>query len=216
MLSSMACAVFFLAACSSPQPSTSLPAETLSTPPAPSPITPTDDKEVDLRLAAREGDIETIRRLLVKGVGIDAKDEQGWTALREAVFQEHTSAVNFLLDRGANPNVKDNEGNSSLHWAAQIGHDGIVAALLNAGADPNIPDAFSGSSPLYFAATGGHVGAVKQLIAKGADVNAKDKFGDSMLAEVINSYESASRAGRTKEARSLAQVIQILKVEGAR
>lgn len=174
------------------------------------------EQESDLRLAARNGEIEEIKALLSKGTYIDAKDEQGWTALREAVFQEHVAAVKLLLDKKADPNARDpKDGSTSLHWAAQVGNDEIVRALLKAGADPNLPDTFSGSTPLYFAATGGHIACVSAMIAKGADVNATDKFGDPLLPDVISSYESAVRRGAKEEARALRQIIQILRRAGA-
>jgi hypothetical protein len=186
----------------------------------PSPAAPTSanlDMETDFRLAAREGDVPTLKALLGKGVNINARDEAGWTALREAVFQENIPAVKFLVDHHADPNVRDvKDGTTALSWAAQTGQTQVVKALLGAGADVNVHDTFSGMTPLGAAAGAGYVEIVRLLIAGGADVNAKDKFGDLLLPEIIDLHESALRSGRQRDAQALARTIRVLREAGAR
>lgn len=174
------------------------------------------ERETEFRLEAREGNVKQLKAMLDAGVNVNAKDEFGWTALREAVFQENLPTVKFLLANRADPNGRDvRDGTTALSWAAETGQTEVVKALLDAGADPNVHDTFSGMTPLAGAAGAGRVDVVKLLIAKGADVNAKDKFGDTMLPEVISSYESALRSGRRRDAQALAQVIRILEAAGA-
>jgi cytohesin len=175
------------------------------------------DSESDLRQAATDGDLDKIRRILKHGVNINARGENGWTALRCAVFQENLEAVNLLLTRKANPNLTDTQdGTTPLHWAAQVGNTEMVKALLEAGANPNVRDKTSGVTPLYSAATGGYVETAKALLAKGANPNVKDQFGDSILSEVRSSYESALRRGKPDEAASLSTMLQVLSAAGAR
>jgi ankyrin repeat protein len=175
------------------------------------------DLEAELRQAAIDGDIKTVRTLLAHGVDVNAADEKGWTPLRSAVFQENVTLVKLLLAKGADPNTKDkSDGSTSLQWAAQIGHAEMVASLLKSGADVNARDTFSGATALYFAAGAGHVGAVKALLAAGANPNVPDKFGDTMLDEVVASQRSAERSGRVADARRVRQVIQMLERAGAR
>ncbi len=50
-----------------------------------------------LRAAAKEGDCYTIRRLVLAGVDIDSKDEQGFTAINYAAHHKQTSAMKTLL-----------------------------------------------------------------------------------------------------------------------
>lgn len=178
--------------------------------------TENEDDEWGLRQAATEGDIQRIRALLAKGVDINAKDDFGWTALRNAVFQENPAAVKILLANKADPNSQDyRDGSTALHWAAQVGHTEIVVALLNAGANPNMRDTFSGSTPLMHAASSGKVATVRALISKGADVNATDKWGESVLSQTVGTQESAARGGRTGDVRALSQVIRLLREGGA-
>jgi uncharacterized protein len=175
------------------------------------------EKESDFRLAAREGNTEKILGLLAQGVNINSQDERGWTALREAVFQENVDVVKLLLSNKADPNLRDNQdGSTALHWAAQTGNAEIAAALLNSGADPDAHDKTSGSTPLMFAAVGGYVAVTNNLLAKGADVDAVDKWGEPVFPQVVSAYESARRSGRDKDARALMQVIQVLQRAGAR
>lgn len=175
------------------------------------------DMETDFRLAAREGDLPTLKALLGKGVNINAQDDAGWTALREAVFQENISTVKYLVEHHADPNVRDvKDGTTALSWAAQTGQTQVVKALLDAGADVNVHDTFSGMTPLGAAAGGGYVEIVRLLIAGGADVNAKDKFGDLLLPEIIDQHESALRSGRQRDAQALARTIRVLREAGAR
>jgi len=177
----------------------------------------TAEKEGDLRQAAVDSNVEKIRDLLAQGVNVDARDESGWTALRNAVFQEKLAIVRLLLANRADPNLQDyKDGSTALHWAAQIGRTDILTALLDTGADPNMHDTFSGITPLMHAASGGNVAAVKVLIAKGADVNASNKFGESVLSQAISAHKGSARGGRSGETRSLSQVIGALRQAGAK
>jgi ankyrin repeat protein len=175
------------------------------------------EKEDDLRLAARDGNTEKIHGLLAQGVNIDGKDESGWTALREAVFQENVAVVKLLLNNKADPNLRDyQDGSTALHWAARTGNTEIVAALLSSGADPDAHDKTSGSTPLMFAAVGGYVAITKNLLARGADIDAVDEWGEPVFPQAVSAYESARGSGRDKDARALMQIIQVLQRAGAR
>ncbi len=175
------------------------------------------DHEMELQQAALDGNMRKVSTLLADGVDVNAADEEGWTPLRNAVFQENVTVVKLLLAKGADPNTRDRrDGSTSLQWAAQIGHAEMVASLLKSGADVNARDTFSGSTALFFAAGAGHVAAVKALLAAGANPNERDKFGDTMLEDLIASQKSAEKSGRFADARQLGQVIQMVKRAGAR
>jgi ankyrin repeat protein len=175
------------------------------------------EKESDLGQAAADGNIEKIRGLLEQGVNVNAIDESGWTPLRRAVFQEDIKTVRFLLANEADPDIPDRKDNTTpLAWAAQVGNAEIVTALLDAGANPNTQDSLSFDTPLMAAANSGHVVVVRILIAKGADVNATDKWGERVLAQVIESGESAMRAGRASDVKNIVQIIKLLQRAGAK
>jgi ankyrin repeat protein len=91
--------------------------------------------------------------LVREGADIDAKDENGFTALMCAAKTANAKAVEALLVRGADPDVQDNSGMTALHWAAwQTPQDYAAVrktakALLKYGADPALKDA-EGKTPL--------------------------------------------------------------------
>jgi outer membrane protein assembly factor BamB len=86
----------------------------------------------DLRLAARSGDLATVKRLVGDGVDVDAADAWGTTALLLAAKQEQTDVVRYLLDEGADPSVREQFfGASALDYSLwEGGPDYVVAKLL--------------------------------------------------------------------------------------
>jgi ankyrin repeat protein len=73
-----------------------------------------------LMLAAAGGDAATVRKLAPKS-DIDAKDEDGVTALMLATRSAFASSLSALLDAGADPRAVDGRGRSALAWAMRRG-----------------------------------------------------------------------------------------------
>lgn len=91
--------------------------------------------ENPLQQAASSGDETQLQALLqASGVGIDARDAHGRTALMLAVMHAHASIVRELLERGADPNIADARGRRPLAVAQEQNQREIVAALLADGA----------------------------------------------------------------------------------
>ena len=59
--------------------------------------TPLPEKERSLRAAAKAGDCHVIRVLVMEGVDLDARDEQGRTALNIATQYNQKNAIKTLL-----------------------------------------------------------------------------------------------------------------------
>jgi Tfp pilus assembly protein PilF len=78
-----------------------------------------------------------VQSLKSKGVPVDAKAEDGSTALIIASNTGRVDAVRVLLSLGANPNAKSFTGWTPLIGAARYGHEEVVKVLLENGADPN-------------------------------------------------------------------------------
>ena len=68
--------------------------------------------------AAREGDIQAMKRLLKSGVDVNRRHPLGWTALHTAVVNANWPVVEFLVDNGVDINSKD-EFSSAPRMAAQ-------------------------------------------------------------------------------------------------
>lgn len=87
-----------------------------------------------LRRAAEIGDVSTLQTLLGKQPVIDARDEDGRTALMLATLHGQAAAVDALLAHGADPNAADARGMTPIQAAVAGNQRAIVAALQRAGA----------------------------------------------------------------------------------
>lgn len=79
-----------------------------------------------------------IKFLLKRGVDIDARNDQGETALIIAAWYGREELVELLLKKGADPNVKTREGLTALNVAKVNGYDSIVKKLLAHGPKPGL------------------------------------------------------------------------------
>ncbi|MDE0357057.1 MAG: ankyrin repeat domain-containing protein [Gammaproteobacteria bacterium] len=133
-------------------------------------------------------DPDVMRLLLASsGTDIDARDENGWTALHRASargLESQSQVVRLLLKRGANPHVNDRRGKTPLHVAGSWGNAISVRSLLEAGSDPNAQDD-DGKTALHHAMEFGNGDVARQLLDGQADVNAKDAEGGTPLYRAL-------------------------------
>ena len=87
--------------------------------------------------AAFNGDTEMLQILLEAGADVNARDDEGSTALLECVM-EYAPCVELLLKAGADVNARDCENNTALMFASIDGNPEIVQMLLEAGAHVNV------------------------------------------------------------------------------
>lgn len=129
--------------------------------------------------AASKGDNAEIKRLLGKGVSVNAKDDNGRTPLHLAV--EHTATAKLLIGLGALVETKEGTlGATPLHFAALVGNTDVVGLLIAKGAkvDARTTD---NETPLILTAQNADIATAKLLISKGASVDAKDAGGRTSL-----------------------------------
>jgi ankyrin repeat protein len=81
--------------------------------------------------ASSKGLVQIVEILLEKGADVNAKDQDGDTALIRASGEGHIDVVKLLLEQGADVNAKNNAGATALIWAFMQGHT-EVAKLLKA------------------------------------------------------------------------------------
>jgi uncharacterized protein len=135
-----------------------------------------------------QGRSDTVTFLCGLGVDVNAKDNEGWTALLLAADRDRASVVQTLVDRGADVNAKcDCTGYLSGGWtalmiAAREGQDDIARILVAKHADVNVKNNL-GRTALVTAAYEGRADVVRTLLDNGADVNAKDIHGRTSLME---------------------------------
>jgi ankyrin repeat protein len=80
---------------------------------------------------ARNGDLESLKRMLSAGTDINAQDDEGRTALHYAVMSTNNYLVRYLVERGAEINLWDNQIYTPLDIAEiQLGFEHSVTAYL--------------------------------------------------------------------------------------
>ena len=94
--------------------------------------------DMDIHEAARDGNLEILKKHLINGAHINAKDKEGMTPLHKAVARGNKEIVKYLIDNGANLNIKDQRKGSPLHWAAFAGRMNMCELLVINGADINL------------------------------------------------------------------------------
>jgi len=135
-----------------------------------------EDGRTALYLAAQEGLVDVVRRLLASdevrpNQGMTLERLHGSTPLMAAVEKGHLLAVMTLLsDPRVEPNQAKADGATPLFIAAQQRHLPVVTALLASGAAINQAKA-NGATPLCIAAQNGHLPVVTALLDAGADIN---------------------------------------------
>jgi ankyrin repeat protein len=129
-----------------------------------------------LVVAAKEGDVETVRVLLAKRVNVNEQARDGATAILWAVHQSDLKMVRALLTAGANVNTPNRYGVTPLLEASRTGDGAMIAELLKAGADAKESLQPDGETPLMAVSRTGKLDAVELLLKAGADPNAADTY----------------------------------------
>jgi len=134
-----------------------------------------------LMMAARTGNVDTVKSLLAHGADVNAKESaRGQTALMWAVAEKHPEVARLLIDRRADVHARSTSGFTPLLFAAQQGDLDSARMLLEAGANVNEAAPEDGSA-LVVATHSGHEALALFLLEKGADPNAADAYGVTAL-----------------------------------
>src|SRR5262245_65536623 len=83
--------------------------------------------------AAAENNTRKVEELLNKGVNIEARARDDWTALTIAAREGNYETVKLLLDRRAKVNAKEGGGHIPLFWAKKYNHQTVIDLLKEAG-----------------------------------------------------------------------------------
>jgi len=159
-----------------------------------------------INIAAKEDGIAEMKKLLAKGVSINAKNKDGETALGVAVmslpwYPEYYENISFLLEHGADPNqaflcstieihtppLNAAVFNTSLAFSKKqdptrstLWAEMALKALLKHGAHVSGRDEWS-LTPLHEAAKWNNIYAARLLLENGAKVIPKDNKGKTPL-----------------------------------
>ena len=78
----------------------------------------------------RNGDTESVKRLIDDGSDINTKHEYGRTPLHIAISDGRVDVAHLLIDSGADINMLSDDNTDPLNLAAWYGLDSIVKKLI--------------------------------------------------------------------------------------
>jgi len=137
-----------------------------------------DEAKVSLHAAAEEGNIDTLKSLLERGVDINAHDTSNQTPLDRAAAKGNVDIVRLLIERGAKVDSRDKRGWTPLHESSQYGQLEVSRVLLDHGADVNARN-WIYWTPMHASACYGYLENVKLLLERGADIHAMNDRGET-------------------------------------
>lgn len=143
----------------------------------------TDILECQLLEAAKAGDLDTVRRIVLANPHtVNCRDLDGRhsTPLHFAAGYNRVPVVEFLLENGAEVHAADKGGLVPLHNACSYGHFEVTELLVKHGANVNVADLWK-FTPLHEAAAKGKYEIVKLLLKHGADPSKKNRDGATPL-----------------------------------
>lgn len=83
-----------------------------------------------LQTAAREGNVDRLKKLIDQGIDINSTDKNGVSALHIAVTENNVKLVEFLIEQnGIILSNIDSHGNSPLYYACLNGYQSITGIL---------------------------------------------------------------------------------------
>lgn len=143
------------------------------------------DGRTPIIYAAGWADAPMVESLLDRGVTINARSREGWTALMFAAGSRgDASSVDLLLAKGADTSFRNKWGQTALHLAAVSRDRAKIERLLAGGADPSVRDN-DGLTPLSVLAASDADPELLRLVISGAGsanvVNIADHDGVTPL-----------------------------------
>ncbi|KYO32248.1 inactive serine/threonine-protein kinase TEX14 isoform B [Alligator mississippiensis] len=121
-----------------------------------------DGPEAELHEAVRRGSRAAVKKLLKRGIHVDAVNSLGQTALFTAALFGLGKIVDVLLDYGSDPNHRCYDGSTPVHAAAFSGNQGVLSKLLDVGGDLRVHDK-DGRTPQCWALSAGKETSAQML-----------------------------------------------------
>ncbi len=91
-------------------------------------------KDKEFLELCESGNAQKVEEAIMNGANVNARRDNGFTALILATIGLNAETVRVLLDYGAYFNAKDNDGLTALAWAEYYGYTGIANLLRSYGA----------------------------------------------------------------------------------
>jgi len=161
-----------------------------------------DERVVELVIAANEGDVKSIDRLVQEGADVNYRGQQNLTPLFAALSSANLQGFKRLLEHGADPNIPTTDGDSVIWWLVAGDKPDVLIDMLKLalqhGGDPNwryhndpTKNVISENEgePLITTAVSSEqaIEKIKILLGAGADINGKDNEGFNALSRCTTS-----------------------------
>ncbi|SFE52764.1 hypothetical protein SAMN04488523_10833 [Sulfitobacter brevis] len=138
-----------------------------------------------LHLAAHEGDVDEINRLIAAGADVDIRDRSQRTPAHIAGFASHDDALTALANGGADMNALENRAYDVLTIAAVADDPELVSLAMELGNAPDqITSVYDGTA-LIAAAHLGHHDVVARLVEGGAPLDHVNNLAWTALIEAV-------------------------------
>ena len=138
-----------------------------------------------LHLAAHEGRVAEINRLIMAGADVNARDRAGRTPVHVAAFASNDVAVTALAKGGADMNAFENRVYDVLTIAAVADDPEMVSLAMALGNRPDLITSVYDGTALIAAAHLGHHEVVALLVAGGAPLDHVNNLGWTALVEAV-------------------------------
>jgi len=148
-------------------------------------VEPHQNGVTSLMVAALGGHEKVVKLLLDNGADAAVVDEEGTSALMNAIKGNYGDVSVMLVEAGANPNDvyidEDGKKHDLLMDALHVANEEFATLLIQRGASADNKDR-KGRTPLIMAAEAGMASTVEALLESGSvDVEAETKAGDTAL-----------------------------------
>ncbi|KAL1515064.1 hypothetical protein AB1Y20_004129 [Prymnesium parvum] len=153
-----------------------------------------------LMLAARQGHLEMVKKLLSMKASVSARSTHGCTALSMAAEEGHAQVADVLVEHGSDVAQLDNKNYTPLMRAAENGHSDAVKYLLTHGSPVDLVND-QGSTALMLAAWNGSQTCVELLLKGGASSSITRKYKER--EEEYTALCFATTAGHVRTIHSL-------------
>jgi uncharacterized protein len=138
-----------------------------------------------LHLAAHEGDVDEINRLIAAGADVNIRDRSLRTPAHVAAFASHDDALIALANGGADMNALENRVYDVLTIAAVADDPEMVSLAMELGNAPDLITSVYDGTALIAAAHLGHHDVVARLVEGGAPLDHINNLAWTALIEAV-------------------------------
>lgn len=138
-----------------------------------------------LHLAAHNGQVEEINRLIAEGADLNARDQSGRTPTHVAAFGSHYAVLTALAKGGADMNALENRIYDVVTIAAVADDPKMVSLAISLGNKADLITSVYEGTALIAAAHLGHHEVVARLIVGGAPLDHVNNLGWTALIEAV-------------------------------